>query len=129
MPSRSHEPLIVTALRQYVRRRAPASLLHRIAGGVEAWRYLNAIWVIDPKDLPPATSRPKADGAVSSVLPIANLLSQYERRQLLEQVVIEGHRGGVTLPVTKQLAYFLGVDESTIRHDLAVIRTQPASVL
>lgn len=108
----SYEPIIVTTLRRYVRRRAPDSLLQRIAGSRRDWRTLNEAWNIDGMAWLRLRSQPQRhiEGQLA--------LSEDERRIALRQIAVECVESSERLPVPGDLARYFGVTISQIVHDL-----------
>jgi len=115
-----YEPIIVTTLRRYVRRGAPAGLLQRLAGGPRDWRLLNDWWNVDGSGagiLLRAAGRRAIDlgDGVSG-------LSLGERRIAILQIADECHAVGAALPAATKLAPFFRVSRQCIVSDLAVLR-------
>lgn len=113
MTGGGYEPGIVTTLRVYVRRGAPASLLLRIAGGPRWWRELNDRWNLDGQGPGPAVPVLR-DGVLN--------LSTAERRIALGQIADECAQAGRSLPTLIDLAAHFGVSRHTISADLGRLR-------
>lgn len=120
------EPIIVTTLRRYVRRRAPASLVQRLAGGAAPWRLLNETWDIDGHATRAAiTLIPVAARERRSPLPeLGVVLSLGERRIALLQIIVDYAVAGETFPASSQLARYLGCHPDTINGDLDWLRSE-----
>lgn len=115
----SWEPLIVTTLRRYLRRRVPESLLLRLAGGVGNWRYLNATWNIDGQAYRPV---PLGEAATDGFGYAGLELSTDERRIALLQVTIDHVETGEVFPTSILLGRYFGVSPYCIDEDLRVLR-------
>ena len=96
-----------------MRRRAPASLLLRIAGGPRCWRELNGRWNLDGR-APEQVAPDLKDGVL--------ILSTAERRIALGQIADECARAGRSLPTLIDLAAHFGVSRHTISADFGRLR-------
>lgn len=121
LPARPpYEPLIVTALRAYHRRRAPESLLHRLAGGRSHWRRLNEQWVIDGRlRAARAVQRPPAPDLDAPL----HRLSPAERTILLTQLVREYLAAGAAVPLHR-LRRALGLSANQLERELSHLRIE-----
>jgi hypothetical protein len=119
-----YEPMIVTTLRSWHRRRAPKSLLRRLAGGEAHWRRLNAQWSIDgtaalvralaAPDRPPP---PDDDGEP------APRLSPDERTIMLGQIVRDYVAAGQPVPLHR-LRRLFAISGSLLQRELSHLRQQ-----
>src|SRR5471030_3058553 len=112
------EPMIVTTLRRYLRRGAPTSLIHRIAGGASHYHTLNRFWDLDGKVMVYAAALLAPDDAgptrrARRPEPLGVNLSAPERRIALLQLIVDCKAAGRQLPVTVTIAHYLGVSPST----------------
>ena len=112
------EPPIVTTLRHYLHRRAPPSLLVRLAGGIANWRWLNATWNIEGRAYR-SILLPK-DGAA---LPFLGFdLCPEERRVALLQLAVDYVDAGELFPTSVDLGDHFGVSRCCIDNDLQSLR-------
>ena len=117
----AYEPPIVTTLRRYLHRKAPASLLFRLAGGPENRRWLNSTWGIDGRSYTPAPV--DRDGPDAYGFCGIHLATE-ERRLALLQLAIDCIELGEVFPTSAQLSVHFDVAISCIDHDIAELRDQ-----
>lgn len=115
-PPRLLEPVMVTALRQQLRRGAASSVLHRIAGGEAEFRRLASAYGLGPAPRSLVARAPDASAPRPSGKPTAA-----DRRALLFTFIKDTARARLVFPMTSELAERFGWHERLVLVDLRAL--------
>lgn len=115
-PPRLLEPVMVTALRQQLRRGAAPSVLHRIAGGEGEFRRLASAYNLGPAPRSLISRAPTAGERGPSAKPTAA-----HRRAVLFAFIKDTARARLVFPMTAELAERFGWYERLVLVDLRAL--------